>query len=298
MPKTIVILGLGYVGLEICDLYQNNRNDEIIVIDDKFYDCRVAQIRKWGTKFYQRDIFNTKDIIKNADIVYNTISITSVPQRKEQENPEINSLIHKIGTEGNRYVIENISNKTKLCFLSSHVVFEGYTNEFNITENKEPRPLLAYGLSKRQSEIDLINSDKNFIIGRLASTYGHNLAFRIGIVTNILSKMAAIDRKIKITNKNSFKPLAGNRDVARALKYLAEGNYNKEIYHIVNENITINQIAQICKKYVPRLEIEEIGGDENGGYTLSNNKLLGTTGFKFRQSIESEIYNMITMWEN
>ena len=97
--------------------------------------------------------------------------------------------------------MENISNTTKLVFLSSHVVFEGYTNEFDITEHKEPKPLLSYGLSKRQSEIDLIDSNKNFIIGRLASTYGHNMAFRIGIVTNILSKMAAIDRKIKIYNK-------------------------------------------------------------------------------------------------
>ena len=298
MSKKIVILGLGYVGLEICHLYQNNRDDEIIVIDGKFYDCRVAQIRKWGIKFYQRDIFDIKDLIKDTDIVYNTISITSVPQRKDQETPEINSVIHKIGTEGNRYVIENISDQTKLIFLSSHVVFEGYKNEFNIIEDKEPKPLLSYGLSKRQSEIDLINSNKNFIIGRLASTYGHNMAFRIGIVTNILSKMAAVERKIKITNQNSFKPLAGTRDVARALKHLAEGNYNREIYHIVNENITIDQIAQICKKYVEDLEIEYVIGEkDNMGYTLSANKLLNV-GFKFKQTVESEMFNMIRMWKN
>ncbi|MEK6883643.1 MAG: hypothetical protein AABY22_28705, partial [Nanoarchaeota archaeon] len=141
-------------------------------------------------------------------------------------------------------------------------------------------------------------SNKNYLICRLGSTYGHNPAFRIGIVTNILSKMAAVDRKIKISNKNMFKPLAGTRDVARALKYLVENNYNKEIYHIVNENITINRIAQICKWCVKDLEIEYIEEEnDNVGYTLSSSKLLNT-GFKFRQTVESEIFNMIKMWAN
>jgi dTDP-4-dehydrorhamnose reductase len=207
-------------------------------------------------------------------------------------------LIQKVGTEGNRYVLDNIPDSCKLLFLSSHVIFEGYENEFNITEGKEPKPLLSYGLSKRQSELDIINSGKNFIIARLASTYGHNLAFRLGIVVNVLSKMAAVDKKIKLFNKQLFKPLAGTSDIGRSLKFLGEGDYNKEIFHLVHKNMRVAEIVDIIKRYVPDLKIEEVLDNENKqGYTLSNDKILAT-GFKFRQHLESEMFRMIKMWEN
>ena len=50
-----------------------------------------------------------------------------------------------------------------------------------------------------------------------------------------------------------------------------------EIFHLVNEQTTVKQVAQICKKINPQLTLE-VTKDEipNAGYTLSNKKLLKT----------------------
>ena len=288
-PK-VVVLGLGYIGYELCKIYSY---ENAIVIDNQFNPTRVSDISEMGVRFYQRDIFDTKDLIKDADILYNTISITSVPQCKKDSNELIDKLIYKIGVEGNHYVMDNISDVCRLVFLSTHVIYEG-CNKKDIKENDNPCPVLAYSISKRLSEIDLIQSSKNWVIGRLGSSFGWNPAIRMPIVTNIFAKMAAIDKKIKLTNKNCYKPVAGTEDIARALVYIAELNNEKEIYHIVKDNIKVGDIAAICKNCVPDLEIEDSGGD-NEGYTLSNNKLL-RIGYKFRQTIDAEIYKMIKRW--
>lgn len=293
--SNILILGLGYVGWEIARLYRNNNNHNVLIVDSQFYPDRVAQMKKWEIKYQQKDIFSTQNLVNSADLIYNTVSITNVPQTENQSNPEIDSLIEKVGTEGNRYVISHTRKDAKIIFLSTHVIFEGYDNVFNIEEDQKPLPLLAYGRSKFQSESDIINSGKNFIIGRLGSTYGYNPAIRWKIVSNLFAKMATIDKKIKVFNKNGYKPIAGTRDVARALKYLAE-NYNKETYHLVNENKKVLELAEICKQNSLDLNIEIVIDDNPGfGYTLSNFKLLDT-GFCFEQNVENEIQKMIKIW--
>lgn len=298
MSKRIVILGaLGYVGSELCQYYANSKHD-IVAVDSNFVPDRVATLIRNKIKFYQRDIFNCRDILSRADICFNLISVTDVPQVASQETPERIKLIYNIGVEGNRKVIKYIPSECRFVFLSTHVLFEGVkSNKLNIDETREPCPLLSYGKSKLTSETDLKKSDKNYIIARLGSVYGYP-ALRWKILPNLFSKQTAIDGKIKIFGGNCLKPLVGISDVARALKVLAESEYNKEIFHLVNENLKVNEIAGICKKYNPNLQIKELNKEViNDGYSLSNSKLL-KTGFKFRQSIDKEIGRMIKAWSN
>lgn len=287
----VVVLGLGYVGFEICRIFAPN----VIVVDNQLYPDRIAWAKENGIKFYHRDIFNTKDIIEDADIVINTVSVTTVPQRAKDSNPIIDGLIKKIGTDGHRYVLDNIRDDALIVFLSTHCVFEGYKNKFNIDEHTTPNPVLAYAQSKHDSEKDTILKQDKYLILRLGSSYGINMALRLKIVANILSIQAAVNRKITITNKQTYKPVVGTRDIAWAIKYLIDNN-NLGIYHLVSENVKVGKIAEICKQYVPELEMEDGGGDvENEGYTLSSSKLL-KTGFQFSQSIDTEIGNMIKAW--
>ena len=47
MSKKIVITGgLGYIGTELCNIYSGiSRNNEILVIDNRFVSERVSQLR-------------------------------------------------------------------------------------------------------------------------------------------------------------------------------------------------------------------------------------------------------------
>ena len=296
----ILITGvLGYIGGELCELYKNSA-DEIIGIDNNFIPDKVAWLIENDIKFYQRDLSNIKDLLTDCDIVYHCGGVTQVPQTKEQSNLEIDSLISKVGTDGTRYILNNLPPKCKFIFLSTHVIFEGYDNKFNLTEDNPPSPLLAYANSKYQTEFDLIGQygHINYIIARLGSVYGYNPNMRLKIIGNLLSKMSAIDGKIKIFNGECYKPLIGILDCAAALKFLAESNYNREIFHLVNENIKVKEIGKICKDIVPGLIVEEvIDNSSNEGYTLNSDKLK-KSGFNFKQNINDEIKNMINLWSN
>ena len=82
-------------------------------------------------------------------------------------------------------------------------------------------------------------------------------------------------------------------------KWILTNNYYIKIlpsFHLVNEQTTVKQVAEICKKINPNLNLE-ITDDEipNEGYTLSNQKIL-RTGFKFLYNIEDSIKQMIGQW--
>ena len=301
--KNILITGvLGYIGTALCKLYKNSQDHEIIGIDNNFVHSTIKWLTDNNIKFYQKDLFNIKNLIEKADIIFHLASVTdAVPKTKEESNKEIDNLIYKTGVLGTREIIKYARKDAKIIFASTQVIFEGLDCEtLNIDESFEPCPVLSYAVSKRSSEIDLFNSSKNFIITRFASVYGYNeRSMRYKIVANLFAKMTVFNQKIKIFGDGmNYKPLIGIKDTARCLKFLAESNYNREIYHLVNENYRINEIAQICQKYNKNLIIENtLDKIPNLGYTLDNRKIKNT-GFKFKQNLDEEIGRMIKYWSN
>lgn len=297
MSKKIITGGLGYIGTELSNI-EADSGDEIIVVDNRFLPERVNWLRLLGVKYYHRDIFNCQDILKGADVVYHLAGITDVAYVATQSDPVKDALIKKIAIEGTKEVIEHTPEHCKIIFPSTHVIFEGLQTEtLNIREDFEPCPVLTYATSKRQNEMDLFNSNKPFVIARLSSVYGYNESMRISIVPNLFSKMASQNQTIKLFGGGTnFKPLVGVQDVARFLQFLTWSNYNREIFHVTNENLRIKEIAAICQESVPELKIESTEDEiPNNGYTLSNQKLL-STGFEFRQNVYDAIGNMIYKW--
>ena len=246
-------------------------------------------------------MFNLKDLLEHVDIVIHTAGITSVPQTKEQSSPEIDNQIYKVGIEGTRVILNNIRNNCLLVHLSTHVVYEGMQESFlKIEESKSQCPILAYGCSKFQNEIDIVNGNNEYLILRLGSVYGYGEdATRWKILPNLFSKMSALNETIKVfSSGENIKPLIGLKDVCHIIKYLIQFDFRNEIYHLVNEHKTVIEIAQICKKYNKNLRIEHTSDTIiNNGYVLNNDKLL-KTGYKFQQNIKTEISRMIKYWSN
>ena len=303
MKTNILITGvLGYIGTALCELYKNSQNYKVIGIDNNFVHSTIKWLIDNNIYFYQKDLFSIRDLIERADIIFHLASVTdAVPKTKEESNKEIDDLIYKTGVLGTREIIKYARKDAKIILTSTQVLFEGLKEEtLDINENFEPCPILMYAKSKRQNEIDLYDSNHIFNIVRLASVYGYNeRSMRYKIVANFFAKMAALDQKIKVFGDGmNYKPLIGIKDVVRCLKFLAESNYNKEIYHLVNENYRVNEIAQICQKYNTNLIIENtLDKIPNLGYTLSNKKILNT-GFEFKQNLDEEIGKMIKIWSN
>jgi len=302
--KIVITGGLGYIGTKLCEIYSGEtRYKNIIITDNKFVASRVKQLREWGFEFIQTSILDfekIQNLVKDADIVHHLAGITDVAYTKTESDIKKDKLIIDTAIQGTLNILNSISNNCKLIFPSTHVVYEGFENTMlDIQEEVETTPVLTYSKCKVQNENDIKNSGKNYIILRLGSVYGYceSDTMRINIMPNLFSKMASLNTSIKMFSGGiQKKSLVALTDVARCFKFMAESNINKELFHLTNENSSVKEVAEICKKIKPEIELISTKDEvPNLGYTLSNKKLL-STGFKFLYNLEDSVKEMITFW--
>tara|TARA_Y100000590_G_scaffold20563_1_gene23976 strand:+ start:43 stop:2589 length:2547 start_codon:yes stop_codon:yes gene_type:complete len=305
MNKKIVITGgLGYIGTELCKIYSGiSWNNEILVIDNRFVSERVSQLRSWSIDFVHGDILD-KDLIKklckDADIVHHLAGITDVPRVKSEINQDKEDKIKLVAEQGTQNVIDAISNKCKIIFPSTHVVYEGIEKVKNdILEEEDTKPVLSYAKSKAINEKQIKSSGKNYIILRLGSVYGYSTdTARIDIMPNLFSKVSSQNGTLKLfSGGRQIKSLVPLFDVARCFKYMEEReDINSQIFNLTKDTITVKEVAKICKKYNPKINLKETNDEiPNLGFSLSNNKIL-KTGFKFLYNLDESIKEMIFKW--
>lgn len=298
--KIVITGALGYVGTELCQLYKNSQHT-VIAFDNRFLAERVKDLCDAGISFVCGSILDEKlveEVLKDADVIYHLAGITDVAYTKFESNSEQDNRIKEVGIDGSKNVIKH-SGHAKIIFPSTHVVYEGLLEtKLDIEEVEPPCPVLSYATGKYQTEKDLQSSGKNYIILRLGSVYGYSTdSMRINIMPNLFSKIASQNGEIKLfAGGMQYKSLVGIGDVVSAMKFLAEFDVHKEIFHLSNENLTVKDVADICSLINPGINIISTSDQiPNLGYTLSNKKLLNT-GFKFRQNIQSAIGEMINRW--
>ena len=245
-----------------------------------------------------------KDLIyehcHNADVIHHLAGITDVPRVKGETTIDKEKQIKLVAEDGTQNIIEAMNDKCKIIMPSSHVVYEGIQEvKNNIEENERTFPVLSYGKSKAFNEEQLKNSGKNYIILRLGSVYGYSTdTARLDIMANHFSKMASQNKSLKLfAGGRQIKSLVPLIDVARCFKFMEENeDINFELFNLTKETATVKEVAEICKKYNPKITLKETNDEvPNLGFSLSNKKILNA-GFKFLYSLEESIQEMITKW--
>ena len=305
MKKKIIITGgLGYIGTELCKLYSGvSWHHKIIVIDNRFISERVNQLRNWNMEFIQGDILNLdliKTHFKDADVVHHLAGITNVPRTKSESSEDQDKIIKEVGEKGTQNILNVISDKCKIVFPSTHVVYEGIDEvKKDIKEDEETKPILSYSSSKAVNEKQLKNSGKNYIILRLGSVYGYSTdSMRIDIMPNLFSKIASQNGTLKLfAGGRQIKSLVPLIDVARCFKFMEEKEeINSQIFNLTKDTLTVKEVAEVCKKHNPKISLKETNDEiPNLGFSLSNKKLLDT-GFKFLYNLNQNIREMIQKW--
>ena len=305
MKKKIIITGgLGYIGTELCKLYSGvSWHHEIIVIDNRFISERVNQIRNWNMEFIQGDILD-KDLVQkyceNADVVHHLAGVTDVPRTQSEASKAQDEKIIEVGERGTQNILESISDKCKIIFPSTHVVYEGINEvKTNIMEDEQLKPVLSYSSSKAINENQLKKSGKNYVILRLGSVYGFSTdSMRIDIMPNLFSKIASQNGTLKLfAGGRQIKSLVPLIDVARCFKFMEEkNNISSETFNLTKDTLSVKEVAEVCKKHNPKIILKETNDEvPNLGFSLSNKKLLGT-GFNFLYNLDQNIKEMIQKW--
>ena len=305
MKKKIIITGgLGYIGTELCKLYSGvSWHHEIIVIDNRFISERVNQIRNWNMEFIQGDILD-KDLVQkhceNADVVHHLAGVTDVPRTQSDASKAQDEKIIEVGERGTQNILESISDKCKIIFPSTHVVYEGINEvKTNIMEDEQLKPVLSYSSSKAINENQLKKSGKNYVILRLGSVYGFSTdSMRIDIMPNLFSKIASQNGTLKLfAGGRQIKSLVPLIDVARCFKFMEEkNNISSETFNLTKDTLSVKEVAEVCKKHNPKIILKETNDEvPNLGFSLSNKKLLGT-GFNFLYNLDQNIKEMIQKW--
>ena len=304
MKKIVITGGIGYIGTELCKIYSGESwNNQITVIDNRFISERVNQLRNWNMNFVHADIRDSdavKKYLNEADVVHHLAGVTDVARTKEESNPDKDKELNEVAEKGTEVVLSETSKNCKIIFPSTHVVFEGKEDLIkDIEENYEKFPVLSYGIGKAKNEEQIEKSGKNYVILRLASVYGYSTdTMRLNIMTNLFSKIASQNGTIRLfgggTQLKSLVPLI---DTARCFKFMEEkDNIKNETFNVSKDSSTIENVANICKKFNPKIKIIKTNDKvPNPGYSLSNKKLLDT-GFKFLYGLEESIKEMIFKW--
>ena len=288
----------------MCKLYSGfSWKYEVTAIDNRFISERVNELKRRKIKFILADILNfnlIKHHVEKAEVVHHLAGITDVAYVEKEIDKKKDELTKKVAIEGTGNVLQAMNKNAMIVFPSTHVVFEGLKErKENLDENEKTNTLLVYSSTKVENENQIKKSRKRYVIFRLGSVYGFSTdTMRINIMPNLFSKIASQNGKIKLYGGGSqLKSLVPLIDVARCFKYAEEKkNIDNGIYNLTKENLTVKDVADLCKKINPKLEIT-VTHDEvpNKGYSLSNKKLL-KTGFKFVYNLEKCIEEMITKW--
>ena len=304
MKKIVITGGLGYIGTELCKIYSGTSwNDQITVIDNRFISERVNQLRNWNIDFFHGDILD-KDFIKkhlkDADVVHHLAGVTNVPRTQSESSKERDERIRLVAEKGTQNILDVISEKCKIIFPSTHVVYEGIgKTKIDIKEEEMTKPILSYSSSKHINEKQLKESGKNYIILRLGSVYGYSTdTMRLNIMPNLFSKIASQNGILKLfAGGRQIKSLVPLIDVARCFKFMEENDHIKyDLFNITKDTLTVKEVAEICKKHNPKISLRETNDEiPNLGFSLSNKKIL-KTGFKFLYNIDQNIKEMIEKW--
>lgn len=297
--RILIAGGLGYIGSALIELYREEPEHELIILDKAFIPERIANLPK-NAKFVQGDIGDVglmKNIVKDVDLIYMMAAEVEAEKSIHKER-----VVWENNYDAPRKLIELCSNSTRVIFPSTGNVFGGVNEDEKftwLTEEDEPRPKYPYAETRVAMEKYLLSSKKNFTICRFGTNRGYAPGVRFNLVTNIFVQKALSGEPITIhgTGEN-YRPTVSVRDASRAAKLLStRKEAEREIFHVIQKNYRIVDLAnEVARFSNEEVKIEHIAKDVPfNSYHLSGDKIT-QLGFQYEWPLERDVKEMERMF--
>lgn len=289
--KILVTGGAGYLGSVLIPQLLL-RGHEVRVLDIGYFGLAHIQNLKPSPEIIREDIrevlsnpFKVAKTLEGIDAIVHLAALSNDPSA--ELDPQ---LTHELNCE-TTIKLARLAKQKKIKFLfSSTCSVYGASDEFK-DEKSTTNPLTTYALSKREAEAELLklkDAEWNPTIFRFGTLYGFSPRMRFDLVVNIFSLFSFMHREIKIFGTGEFfRPFVHVRDAARAINYFLERTTPSSLINISNENLSVNEVAQIFKRVVPNLKLNYFteNTEDKRNYKV-NNSLMKEEGFKPFSTVE------------
>src|SRR3989338_3379767 len=260
---TLLVTGaLGHIGSCLIREFDPDAVGKVIMLDNlatQRYASLFNLPDEFDYKFIEDDV-RTADVnscFKGVDAVVHLAALTDV--EKSYMRPEE---VESVNLEGLKKVADAcLRQKIKLFFPSTTSVYGSQGERVDETCG-ELKPQSPYAESKLKAEQHLAGlkfQGLRYVICRFGTIFGPSIGMRFHTAVNKFIWQAVLGKPITVwkTAWEQKRPYLDLTDCVAAINFILEKDlFDGEIYNVLSINLTVKDIVETIKQFVPELKVE------------------------------------------
>ena len=304
--KILITGACGHIGSYFIEnLYKIKKVKKAILIDSlksNRFNSLFNTNKKNKVEFHLKDLndIQSLDQFKNISIVFHFASMTnaekSFGKEKEMFSNNLNCLktVIKFCEETN----------AKLVHLSSTSVYSKQAALIDETcEKKYLKPQSPYAKIKIMEENILKKNTKliKYNTFRFGTIAGVSKGIKFHTAVNSFCLNAAIGERIKVykTALHQYRPYLSLEDAFKLFKFCIDKNFfENDIYNVVSNNFTVNQIINKIKKLKKNIKISYVSSAIMNQLSYHvDKKKLSNKGLFLNSNLDRDIANTLNLFK-
>jgi len=301
----ILITGAcGHIGSYLIEnLHKIKKVKKAILVDNlksNQYNS-LFNVKKNNVKFYLRDLNNINSLneFKNIDIVFHFASMTNAEKSFGKKNEMYTNNLNCLNT-----VIKLCKRtKARLFHISSTSVYGKQVSLVDETcEKKYLKPQSPYAKIKLLEE-NILKKSKSlrFNTFRFGTIAGVSKGIRFHTAVNSFCLNAAIGETIKVykTALHQYRPYLSLPDAFKLFKFCIDKDFfDNDIYNVVSNNFTVEQIINKIKKIKKKLKITLVNSPIMNQLSYHvDKKKLSKKGLFLNSNLDKEIIQTLGLFK-
>lgn len=306
--KLAITGALGHIGSRLIHALEPGEFSEVRLIDNlatQRYPSLFNLPAGVPFRFVEADVLTAdlEPLLSGVDAVIHLAAITNAAG-----SFDIQDQVERVNYDGTERVARAcLASGSRLISLSTTSV---YGTAASIVGEDCPesdlKPQSPYAQSKLRAEKLLreLGSSKGlrFISCRFGTIYGTSIGMRFHTAVNKFVWQACLGQPISVwrTALHQKRPYLELGDAVRALKFiLARDLFDGRVYNVLTDNLTVSQIVETIRKFVPDLSVELVDSRimNQLSYEVARERFLGT-GFEYRGDLERSIGESVALLRN
>ena len=305
--KILITGACGHIGSYFIEnLYKIKKVKKAILIDNlksNRFNSLFNTNKKNKVEFYLKDLNDIRslDQFKGISIVFHFASMTNAEKSFGKEKEMFSNNLNCLKT------VIKFCEKTnaKLVHLSSTSVYGKQTDLVDETcEKKYLKPQSPYAKIKIMEENILKKNTKSIKYNtfRFGTIAGVSRGIRFHTAVNSFCLNAAIGEKIKVykTALHQYRPYLSLEDAFKLFKFCIDENFfENDIYNVVSNNFTVNQIINKIKKLKKNIKISYVNSAIMNQLSYHvDKKKLSNRGLFLNSNLDRDVADTLNLFKN